>query len=208
MIKKADKMDKITHFYENYIENSYKEVFIEIENDYIKNKDTIIDNIQNTINKTCKEIYKLQENEEKSPIKYIFISFLRTQILRNSSNYRVDFYDDRIFLDEDECHCYFDMDFIFKPLFKKMDEIEKKKDDPMYMRQVTSIDVEDFKLYESLKYNLLAKEILKENIDTIFKGEDFELLKKDKELVVVFGEYKDNFEIMKKFALSESSVEE
>lgn len=208
MIKKADKMDKITHFYENYIENSYKEVFIEIEDDYIKNKDTIIDNIQNTINKTCEEIYKLQQNEEKEPIKYIFISFLRTQILRNSSNYRVDFYDDRIFLDEDECHSYFDMDFIFKPLFKKMDEIEKKKDDPMYMRQVTSVDVEDFKLYESLKYNLLAKEILKENIDTIFKGEGFELLKKDKELVVVFGEYKDNFEIMKKFVLSESSVEE
>ncbi|MCT4508151.1 MAG: hypothetical protein N4A48_05205 [Tepidibacter sp.] len=208
MIKKVDKMDKITHFYENHIENSHQEVFINIEEDYIKNKDKIIENIQNTINKTCKEIYNLQQNEEKLPIKYIFISFLRTQILKNSSNYRVDFYDDRIFLDEDNCHCYFDMDFIFKPFFKKMDEIEKKKDNPMYMRQVTSIDVEDFKLYESLKYNLLVKEILKENMDTIFECEGFDLLEKDDELIVVFGEYKDNFEIIKKFALSEKSVAE
>lgn len=112
MIIKADKEKILKEFHEKYVLNRYKDEFTKIIEKYKTSREKIKENLTSKFNSVCKEAISLQEKELKGEIRYIYFSMLRTKILENKGEWRIDLYDEKWFLDKEECSINIDLEFI------------------------------------------------------------------------------------------------
>ena len=113
-------------YYNQYIRDKWVGNLIQIDINYEEKYEEIKESLKNQFQNICKEVLLQQENNEKGSIKYIYISFLRTNVLENNSNYRVDFYDEDWFLDKVESSGNMDMSFVFSYLYKFIDDLKEE----------------------------------------------------------------------------------
>jgi hypothetical protein len=142
----------------------------------------------------CKQAIVLQEKQLKGDIKYIYISLLRTSILNNKGEYRIDLYDENWFLDKAENSINIDLNFIYVPLFDFIKELKEKKN--QYGRTITDMDIENIMLREVYKFHVLAVEFLKGLIDNFIKISSYEEMRKAEDIRILAGEYMDEAEII------------
>ena len=112
-LNRDDGKKKAEEYYNQYIRDKWVGNLIQIDINYEEKYEEIKESLKNQFQNICKEVLLQQENNEKGSIKYIYISFLRTNVLENNSNYRVDFYDEDWFLDKVESSGNMDMSFVF-----------------------------------------------------------------------------------------------
>ena len=159
MIIPVDKVKVINEFKEKYVDKRFREETFKIYERFNSNKEDIKEEIINKFKQVCAYSMELQEKGLKGEIQYIHISYLRTGLIENKGIYRIDLYDDKWFVDKEECSINIDFDFIFKALFSHMSELEEHKKE--YGRNITEMDLERIKLKEADKYHDLAIKILK-----------------------------------------------
>lgn len=190
----TDKKEMLKDFIEKYVLDRWYEELIVIDKRYRENKEDIEKELIYAFSTVCQNAVKLQEENKKGDIKYIYISFLRTSIMDNKSFYRIDAYDEKWFLDKEECCTYWNTDFVFNSLFTHMQELEEKKKE--YARNITSIDIDRIKLLEALRYNTLVIEFMREMIPKLVEIEEYKKMNKSLEIRILAGEYMDISEVI------------
>ncbi|MBU3175849.1 hypothetical protein KPL47_05650, partial [Clostridium estertheticum] len=140
MIIQENKEELLAEFYEKYVANRWINDFLKIDEIYKSDNDVIDGNLVSAFNEVCKQAICLQEKQLKGEIRYIYFSLLRTSILENKGEYRIDLYDENWFLDKQECFINIDLNFIFASTFKYMEELKEKKKE--YGRSITDMDIE------------------------------------------------------------------
>ena len=191
---KNDKQGSLQNFYEKYVEGRWVDNFLKIDEKYKDNKEKIEADIEQKFNDICKMTSILQESKIKGNIKYIYFSFLRTNIIENKSDYRIDFFDENWFLDKVECSININLDFIFDFLFSHMEELKIRANE--YRRSVTQMDIEEIKIIESEKYNFFAIEYLRDIINGLIEIQSYKEMSKSEEVFIMAGEYMDNTELI------------
>ncbi len=187
MIIKADKEKVLKEFHEKYVLNRYKDEFTKIIEKYKTSREKIKENLTSKFNSVCKEAISLQEKELKGEIRYIYFSMLRTKILENKGEWRIDLYDEKWFLEKEECSINIDLEFIYEPLFNHIKELlEKKKE---YGRIIKERDIEAMKLKEANKYHILAANVVIQMLQSFFECTSYNEMKKKEDLKIMVGEY-------------------
>lgn len=194
MIIPVDKEKVLEEFKNKYVRNRFTNEISEINEIIEKNEKIIKTEILLNFSKVCENTKKLQNENLKKKIKFIYISFLRTNILEDKGIWRIDLYDEDWFLDKEECFINLDFSFIYESLFEHIKELQEKKKE--YGRTITEMDVEKIKLQEGDKYHKLVIKILEDIINDLIECEEFEVMEKSKELMIFTGEYKDEVEIL------------
>lgn len=194
MIIKVDKEKLLKEFEEKYVVDRYKDEFGKIIEKYKSDKDSIEKELILKFDLVCKEATKLQQKELKGKIKYIYFSLLRTSLLENKGEWRIDLYDEKWFLDKEECSINIDLDFIYHSLFNHMEELLEKKNE--YGRNITAMDIENIKIKEANIYHVLTSEFLKSLIEKFIKISSYEEMKKTEDIMILAGEYMDEVKII------------
>ncbi len=189
MIIRADKDKVLKEFREKYVESRYEEELKNILEKYNEHKDSIKEELTSKFNSVCKEAILFQEKDLKGEIKYIYFSLLRTSLLENKGEWRIDLYDEKWFLDKEECSIDIDLDFIYVPLFNHMKEISEKKKE--YLRTIKEKDIHIIKLQEGNKYHNLALNIIRGILKSFLECDCYKEMKKKEDIVIMAGEYMD-----------------
>lgn len=189
MIKRADKNQVLKEFQEKYVADRYKEELKKIIEKYNNDREVIKEKLTAQFNSVCKEAVLLQEKEVKGEIKYIYFSMLRTSLLENKGQWRIDLYDEKWFLDKEECSVDIDLNFIYEPLFNHMKELSDKKKE--YLRTIKEKDIEAIKLKEGDKYHSLALNIIRGILQSFLECTSYTEMKKKEDIVIMAGEYMD-----------------
>ncbi|WML33896.1 hypothetical protein [Clostridium sp. OS1-26] len=189
MIIQANKGEILEEFLEKYVVDRWINEFLEIDEMYKSDKDAIEENLISTFDEVCRQAIGLQEKQLKGGIKYIYFSLLRTSILENRGEYRIDLYDKNWFLDKEECSINIDLNFIFDSIFKHREELKEKKKE--YGKNITDMDIENIMLKEIDKYHVLAVEFLKGMIERFTETSSYAEMKKTEDIMILAGEYMD-----------------
>lgn len=194
MLKQVNKEEVLREFKEKYVADRWINAFLEVDELYKSNKTSIEETLTLTFNEVCKQAIDLQEKQLKGKIKYIYISLLRTSILENKGEYRIDLYDENWFLDKEETSINMDLNFIYVPLFEFIKELKEKKTE--HGRIITDMDIENIMLREVNKFHVLAVEFLKEIVKKFINTPSYENVKKTADIIIFAGEYMDEAAII------------
>ncbi|MCB2309473.1 hypothetical protein LGL08_23305 [Clostridium estertheticum] len=194
MIIQENKEELLAEFYEKYVANRWINDFLKIDEIYKSDNYVIDANLVSAFNEVCKQALDLQEKQLKGEIRYIYFSLLRTSILENKGEYRIDLYDENWFLDKQECFINIDLNFIFTSIFKYMEELKEKKKE--CGRSITDMDIESIFFLEIDKYHVLAVEFLKGIIEKFIGTPSHEKMKKAEDIRIFVGEYMDETEMI------------
>lgn len=189
MIIPVDKEKVMAEFKTKYVEGRFEEEYPKIEEKINKNKEVIKENIISRFKEVCKKAKNMQEENLKNEIKYIYISYLRASLMQNSGKYRIDLYDDKWFLDREECSVDIDLSFIYEPLFAHIEELKERKN--QYGKTITEMDVDKIKLKEGDKYYKIGIKLLKTLVNDLVECDEYKAMKKRKEISIFAGEYRD-----------------
>lgn len=189
MIKEVNKEEILNEFLEKYVRDRWIDDFDHIEEKYKNNKDSIVEDLKVKFASVCKLGKSLQEQGLKGEIQYIYFSLLRTSLLENKGEFRIDLYDERWFLDKAECSVNINLEFIYTSLFKHMEELKEKKKE--YGRTITDMDIEEIMLLESNLYHVLSVEFFSSFIDELLEIPSYKELKKSGNIKIMAGEFKD-----------------
>lgn len=196
MIIPVDKEKVMAEFKAKYVEGHFEEEYPKIQEKLNKDREAIQKEIIFKFKEVCNKAKNMQEENLKNQIQYIYISYLRTSLLQNLGIYRIDLYDDKWFLDKEECSVDIDLSFIYEPLFLHVDELQERK--KAYLRTITEMDVEKIKLKEGNKYHKFGMDIFKDLALDLVKCEEYKEMKKSEEICIFAGEYLDEAELIYK----------
>lgn len=191
---KNDKQGSLQDFYEKYVDGRWVDNFLKIDEKYKDNKEKIEADIVQKFDDICKITSTLQISKLKGNIKYIYFSFLRTNIIEDKADYRIDFFDENWFLDKVECSININLDFVFDFLFSHMEELKVRANE--YGRSVTLMDIEEIKIIESEKYNILAIEFLSDIINKLIEIPAYKEMEKSEDILIMAGEYMDRTDVI------------
>ncbi len=189
MVKYGSKEKILSEFLEKHVDERWKREFNNIDEMYKGNKVSIKNNLESEFDSVCKLGISFQEKGLKGEIKYIHFSLLRTSILENKGEFRIDLYDERWFLDKVECSVNINLDFIYTALFKHIEELKEEK--KKYGRIITDMDIEEIMLLESNVYHVLSLEYFRNSIDELLEMPSCKKLKKSEQIKVMVGEFMD-----------------
>ncbi|EKQ50991.1 MULTISPECIES: hypothetical protein [unclassified Clostridium] len=189
VMKSVNKEEILDEFLKKYVGDRWIDEFNYIDEKYKNNKDLIQEDLKSKFSSVCKLVKSLQEQGTKGEIKHIYFSLLRTSLLENKGEFRIDFYDERWFLDKVDCSVNINLDFIYTSLFKHMEELKEKRKE--YGRTITDMDIEEIMLLESNLYHILSVEFLRNFIDALLELPSYKEMKKSTDIKVMVGEFMD-----------------
>lgn len=193
-LNRDESRKKVEKFYQDYIKNKWIEIFVELDKEYQKNLNVIINDVVRDFSKVCQRVIELQKRNEKGKVKYIYFSFLRTNILADNGDFRVDIYDENWFLDNKQCSGSIDMSFVFKYLFNFIEKIKKNSLENKI--SMSDIELEKIKLEESERYKILAIEYLKTIVLKMVEDEKYKQMIKEENIYIIAGEYMDECQLI------------
>ncbi len=194
MLKPIDKNKVLSEFEEKYVTDKWVDKFFEVDEMYKADEAAIEENLIGAFEEVCKKVIEFQEKQLKGEIKYIYFSLLRTSILENNGEYRIDLYDENWFLDKEENSINVDLNFIYVPLFDFIKELKEKKKE--HGRTITDMDIENIMLREVYKFHVLAIEFLKNIVQKFITAPAYEVMRKADDIKILAGEYMDEVEII------------
>lgn len=205
MIIQEDKEKLFQEFKDKYVNNIFNNEISIISEKFKNNQELIKNELLSSFKENCKKAEKLQKENLKGKIKYIYFSFLRTNIMGNKGNWRIDFFDGRWFLDNEECSSDMDFLWIYEDFFKYVNELMDKRKE--YGRAIREMDVEKIKLNESNKYHGIAIQILANLINEFMECDEYKNIDKDEEILFFAGEYMDDIVILYDGSKGKNEVE-
>lgn len=187
--------DEIYHeFKTKYIDNTYFENIMSVKKRICENKEAINSKIINSFNEACIKACEMQKEDRIGDIRYIYFSYLRTNLIKYSADYLIEFFDERWMYCKEECTGEFDMDFVYSDFFKTINNAKESKG--KYGRFITDMDIEKIMIKEGDKYNNFAVDYIKNMILEIVDTDGYKKLKKSSKLQIFMGEYHDKVRVL------------
>lgn len=82
-------------FKTKYIDNTYFENIMSVKKRICENKEAINSKIINSFNEACIKACEMQKEDKIGDIRYIYFSYLRTNLIKYSADYLIEFFDER-----------------------------------------------------------------------------------------------------------------
>ncbi|SNS15353.1 hypothetical protein SAMN05446037_100516 [Anaerovirgula multivorans] len=187
-----------TELIKNILETSMQERFIgnygKIYDYWLSNQKSVNTEFIESFKEVFTKATELQNEEKKGPIAYIVISFLRTRIIEEDYQLRIDLYDEMFYLDKVECSGYWKVDFVFQYLHEDIELFKEKIEE--YIEKIQDNSYELIKKDYAAIYNYFLYEYLKKNIKLLLETEEYQSLNKTEDLKIGFGEYMDKVDII------------
>jgi hypothetical protein len=162
-----------------------------LEQEFLDSKKHIIDSLSDSIRKLCLEAKQQQAASRKGLAAYLCISFLRTNILDEHWQYRLDLYDEKFYLDRSECTVDWDSDFIWKYLKARLSQLNTVVHTGMYANKVRERHIEQVKVVMAEQYHKMGMICTKRIIEDAIKVPEYRELPKVENFQIVMGEYRD-----------------
>lgn len=205
MIIPVDKEKILNEFNKKYINGYFEKSLSKLSDIFRKNQKSIENEILIKFKENCDKAKTFQNEGLKQKIKYIYFSFLRTNIIEDKGVWRLEFLDRNWFFDSQKCSCDIDFSWVYEEFFNYMDEVMEKRKE--YGRIITEMDIEKIKLIEADKYHVIPIEIIKNIINEFLESEEFKRMAVDKEILIFAGEYMDDVVLLYSSSNIESEAE-
>ncbi|ANF97265.1 hypothetical protein [Paenibacillus bovis] len=189
-----DRDSALDEFLQQYVLEGWLGDLPIIEKNYEEHKEHIEQGLIDALREACRRAGELQSAGQKGPIRYMYISLLRTAIMNNQPTYRIDCYDERWFLDHVECTVHWDATFTFQPLFDRMKQLDELR--RPYGRRITVMDIEKIQQIEAVKYHTLTVEFIKSMMPVWVEHPDWTRLTKAAGCAILAGEFRDESELL------------
>lgn len=189
-----DREAAIDDFLEKYVFGRWEEDIPLIGQAYEKNQAEIEAGLLNAVDGVCRKAALLQEQQLKGDIQYLYFTLLRTSLLERKVCYRIDVYDHRWYLDRVECAARWEADFIFDPLFRRMDGLEAAR--LGYARKISAMDLDRILQIVAVYYHSFAVEFIRTLVPDLLQSEGFGVMRKRPDFLVLAGEYLDQSEVL------------
>lgn len=174
---------------------------------YIKNHlEELTDRLSDCISKYGETIYEMQQAGEKGAVAFVQFSLLRTNILLNKHELRLDAYDENWYLDTGECSGSYDVNEVLTPLSEFADMVEAlRKDSPM---SITLRETQNRIFEESRKYLIFLAELIRLGMQKVIQTEGYRKIRKAPVFVVCIGGLLDRVDILYKEDTTEKDAGE
>lgn len=176
-----------------------------IEQNCTEQEHTLIDTLLVALEQACSKAARLQQQGEKGPVRYIYISLLRTSLLDDQALYQIHCHDERWFLDETNSHAYWNAGLIFDPLFQRMQQLKEQR--KSYGRRITVMDIEKILQLEAIKYHMLTVHVLQALLPHWLEHPAWLALHKTSDCCIYAGEFHDECELLHQEGLEQADIQ-
>lgn len=174
---------------------------------YIKSHlDELTDQLSDCISKFGKSIYEMQQTGEKGRIAYLQFSLLRTNILLNKHELRLDAYDESWYLDNVECSGIYEVNEILSPLSEFADMVEALRKESAATMTLGETQSRVFE--ESQKYLIFLAELIRLGMEKVICTEGYQMIIKAPVFVVCVGGLLDRVDILYKEDITKKDARE
>ncbi|VBB09030.1 Hypothetical protein LUCI_4316 [Lucifera butyrica] len=157
----------------------------------------IIHSLAAAIESLCRDAAGQQAAGCKGAGACICISFLRTNILDNIWQYRLDLYDETLFLDRTECTADWEMDFVFDPIKKLLDGWQDNFQSGLVANKIKPRHLKNVRLKLAADYHGVAIGFTQNIIAEALKNSPaYQELNKAPGFAIVMGEYCDQTKLI------------
>ncbi len=196
--------EAMQEFLEQHVLSGWLDDVPLIENNCTQHEQRLIDTLMSALEQSCNEASRLQATGEKGPVRHIYISLLRTSLLDNRAQYRIDCHDQRWFLDDTDSTAYWDAGLIFDPLFQRMQQLKEQR--KSYGRRITVMDIEKIMQLEAIKYHTLTMHIVQALLPYWLEHPTWLALNKTPDCSIYAGEFHDECELLHQEGVEQSEV--
>ncbi len=196
--------EAMQEFIEQHVLSGWLDDVPLIENNCTQHEQRLIDTLMSALEQSCNEASRLQATGEKGPVRHIYISLLRTSLLDNRAQYRIDCHDQRWFLDDTDSTAYWDAGLIFDPLFQRMQQLKEQR--KAYGRRITVMDIEKIMQLEAIKYHTLTMHIVQALLPYWLEHPTWLALNKTPDCSIYAGEFHDECELLHQEGVEQSEV--
>lgn len=152
----------------------------------------ITESLSAVISPLCRQASQQQETGSKGSAAYLCLTLLRTNILDDRWQYRLDIYDEKFYLDRTECTSSWKMDFVWDYLKARLTQLTKAvSSSSMYANKVRPQHIEQVKLDMAQQYHQIAMFCTKLIIEEAIKTTEYTSLRKVPTFKILMGEYMD-----------------
>lgn len=164
---------------------------------YVKqNFDDLAEQFVTCFEEYCRKIIIMQQKERKGRIGFIHLSVLRTSILAKRHQIRLDAYDEKWYLDRNECSGVYDVSAFYQGLDELADLLEQARQQSL--GRITFAEVQSTLFEESNKYLLFVAELVRVAIKKAVETESFQQMKRAEQCMVCIGGYQDRVDVLYK----------
>lgn len=193
-MKMPDRDSALDEFLQQHVLEGWLGDLPLIEQRFAEQQEIIEQSLMDSLREACRIAAKLQSAGQKGPIRYMYISLLRTGIMSNEATYRIDCYDERWFLDPVDGAVHWNADFTFQPLFDRMRQLDELR--RPYGRRITVMDIEKIQQIEAIKYHTLTVEFIKSMMPVWVEHPEWNGLQKAPGCAIYAGEFRDESELL------------
>jgi uncharacterized protein (UPF0248 family) len=184
--------EQIQSFITSQTADWLKEDLQVMDQELLLDKEKITEDLVIVLNRIFRQTYDLQQIGKKGPAAYLCISFLRTNLLEDNWEYRLDIYDDKVYLDSVECVETWELNFVWKHLKRRMSELGETIKHSLYANKVRAHHLNQIKMTMAEKYQqaaiLLTGRLLPKAIEQI----NLAGISKVSVFTILMGEYRDH----------------
>lgn len=171
-----------------------------------KHLDELTDQLSDCISNYGEVIYEMQKTGEKGAIAYLQFSLLRTNILLNKHELRLDAFDENWYLDTVECSGSYEVNEVLKYLTEFSDMVETlRKESPM---RTTLREAQSRIFEESQKYQIFLAELIRLGMRKVVQTEGYRKIVKAPVFAVCIGGLLDRVDILYKEDITEKDSRE
>ncbi|WP_246070686.1 hypothetical protein [Paenibacillus kobensis] len=190
-----DRQDALDDFVERFVLFQWVLDLPNIEAEYIRRQAEIDAAFLASFDEACRQAVRHQQEGRKGEAAYLYISLLRTQVMEWKAGYRIEVYDGNWFMDREDCSTIWEADFIFQPLFDRMEGLKEQLG--QYARKVTVMDIEQLMQLELVSYHAWAVELLKEMVPRLLPSSEwYNRMERSHAFKILAGEYRDACELV------------
>jgi len=189
MNKKKEMLKQVEEFLLSRIEPNLEKLEKYLE----ENKDVIAKDFIEKLNALSELGIIQQRAEVKEPIKYLYISYLRSSILTESYEFRLDLFNDIIWLDKEETAVYWTLGFMFQYIEQDVNDAKEllRNEGP-----IPKFYFEEIKYIYSQCYFPFVILVVDKIIEEAMAKSNFYRLVTAESCKVLFGGYMEQAEII------------
>jgi len=169
-----------------------QEDLLKMDQEFPIAREDIVEGLAAAISRICYKAYELQQTGNKGSAAYVCISFLRTSLLEGNWQYRLDLYDEKLYVDSIECTDTWELEFVWKHLKQRMSELRETIRHSIYANKVRFCHLNQIKLHMAEKYQLAAILLTKRLISEAIERLEDANISKAPVLTILMGEYRDH----------------
>lgn len=162
-----------------------------MEKEFPANREKMAASLSAAIKEVCRQARLQQEAGCKGPAAYLYISFLRTNLLDDSYQYRLDLYDEKFPLDRTECSGKWKVKFIWDTFQKRQTELATAIRTGLYANKIRPFHIHTIKRTMAEKYHLATIVFTQRLIEEALLTPEYANLDKAPHFTIMMGEYQD-----------------